>query len=121
MTPLPAFAEANPRQGTFLNPRAYIPGSGLDFAVSYGPQSVDLLAGNAAPSEVIPGSITIDSDGLRFSIPANPESEYLTEISADLLNWAPLSVSRPEGPVLTLLHPGGGTNDWAFYRVFQLP
>lgn len=115
------FAEANPRQGTFLNPRAYIPGSGLDFAVSYGPQSVDLLAGNAAPSEVIPGSIAIDSDGLRFSIPANPESEYLTEISADLLNWAPLSVSRPEGPVLTLLHPGGGTNDWAFYRVFQLP
>jgi hypothetical protein len=112
---------AGTRIGTFINTNVFDLGSVVYFVPTYSGNDVLLTALLSSGVYIPPASVGMQpGSGLfGFQFPATPGTDYIIDVSSNLVDWKRFTVTNATGPVILFQDPESPSNPCRFYRVFS--
>ena len=112
---------AGTRIGAFINTNIFDPSSVVYFVPTYSGNNVLLTALLSSGDYILPATVGMQpGSGLfGFQFPATPGTDYIIDVSSNLVDWKRLTVTNATGPVILFQDPESPSNPCRFYRVFS--
>ena len=112
---------AGTRIGTFINTNIFDPSSVVYFVPTYSGNNVLLTALLSSGVYIPPTTVGMQpGSGLfGFQFPATPGTNYIIDVSSNLVDWKRFTVTNATGPVILFQDPESPSNPGRFYRVFS--
>jgi hypothetical protein len=109
------------RIGTFINTNIFDPSSVVYFVPTYSGNNVLLTALLSSGAYIPPTTVGMQpGSGLfGFQFPATPGTDYIIDVSSNLVDWKRFTVTNATGPVILFQDPESPSNPCRFYRVFS--
>jgi hypothetical protein len=112
---------AGTRIGTFANTNIFDLNSVVYFVPTYSGNNVLLTALLSSGAYIPPASVGMQpGSGLfGFQFAATPGTNYIIDVSSNLVDWKRFTVTNATGPVILFQDPESPSNPCRFYRVFS--
>jgi hypothetical protein len=116
-----AAIRAGTRVGTFINTNIFDLNSVVYFVPTYSGNNVLLTALLSSGTYIPPATVGMQpGSGLfGFQFPATPGTDYIVDVSSNLVDWKRFTVTNATGPVILFQDPESPSNPCRFYRVFS--